>query len=34
MRSLQTPRKLSGVDMVGRVGEGLEIACAVEQLVF
>ena len=34
MRSLQTPRKQSSVDVVGRVSEGLEIACAVEELVF
>ena len=34
MRSLQTPRKQPSVDAVGRVGEGLEIACTVEELVF
>jgi hypothetical protein len=33
MRSLQTAAKQSGLDVVGRAGEGLEITSAVEQLV-
>ena len=34
MCSLQAPRQVSGVDVIGCVGEGLEIAGAVKQLVF
>jgi hypothetical protein len=32
--ALEAPRQVSGVGVVGCVGEGLEIAGAVEQLVF
>jgi hypothetical protein len=34
MCSLEAPRQVSGVGVLGCVGEGLEIAGAVEQLVF